>query len=46
MNDELTAINEESSISDPDPNPIEILMKLSNVDEVPPNKECTSVLTP
>lgn len=29
-----------------DPNPVEILMKLSNVDEAPPNKECSSLMTP
>ena len=39
---------EESSPSQDkaDPVPVQYLMKLSNVDEVPPNKECTSVLTP
>lgn len=28
-----------------DLNPIQILMQLSNADEVPPNKECTGILT-
>jgi len=28
-----------------DPNPIQILMQLSNADERPPNKECSNLLT-
>lgn len=34
-----------SDIPNEDPNPVQVLMQLSNTDERPPNKECSELLT-